>query len=154
MNTAREIPHRTNQKTAIVFEDIKINVKVKLSAFWITLMFLYIYADILGFYAPGNIEELLSGEIAGIRMTQELLLGSAILMVVPSAMVFLSLTLPARTNRLVNIIVAIIYLVVLGSTFLTGRNSTYYILFGILQAALLALVVWHAWKWPKKEEGK
>ena len=93
MSTTREIPHRTNQKTIRVFEDVKVNVKLKLSALWIALMFLYTYADILGFYAPGNIEELISGEIAGIRMTQELLLGSAILMMIPSAMVFLSLSL-------------------------------------------------------------
>jgi len=62
-----------------ILEDMKINVKIELSALWVTLVFLYTYADILGFYAPGNIEELISGEIAGIRMTQGLLLGSAIL---------------------------------------------------------------------------
>lgn len=154
MNTLKESPRGTNPKPTNILADVKIDVKVKLSAFWITLMFLYTYADILGFYAPGNIEELLSGEIAGIRMTQELLLGSALLMVVPSGMVLLSLTLPARTNRLVNILVATVYLVVLGITFLTGRNPAYYILFAILKASLLALIVWHAWKWPKKEEGK
>ena len=141
----------TNEKTTSKWLDEKTNVKIKLSALWITLMFLYTYADILGFYAPGNIEELISGEIAGIRMTQELLLGSAILMVIPSAMVFLSLTLKAKVNRLVNIMVGIVYIVVLGSTFLTGRNPAYYILFATLKAVFLALIVWHAWKWPKKE---
>jgi len=151
MNTAREIPHRTDQKTIRVFEDVKVNVKLRLSALWIALMFLYTYADILGFYAPGNIEELISGEIAGIQMTQELLLGSAILMAIPSAMVFLSLALQAKASRLVNIIVAIAYIVVLVSTFFTGRNPAYYILFAILKAVILTMVVWHAWKWPRKE---
>ena len=152
MNTTREIPHRTNSKTIRIFEDVKVNVKLKLSALWIVLMFLYTYADILGFYAPGNIEELISGEIAGIRMTQGLLLASAILMVIPSVMVFISLTLHAKANRWVNIIVGIVYIVILGSTFLTGRNPAYYILFAMLKAVFLALIVWHAWKWPKKEE--
>jgi hypothetical protein len=151
MNTTREIPHRTNQKTIRVFEDVKINVKVKLTAFWITLMFLYTYADILGFYAPGNIEELISGEIAGIPMTQSLLFASAILMAIPIVMVFLSLILKANVNRLVNIISGIAYIVVLGGTFLTGRNPAYYILFAIIKATLLALIVWHAWKWPKMD---
>ena len=72
----------TSKKEAEM-EDVKINVKVKLSALWITLMFCYTYADILGFYAPGNIEELISGGIAGIQMTQGLLLGSAILIRIP-----------------------------------------------------------------------
>ena len=111
----------------------------------------YTYADILGFYAPGNIEELISGEIAGIQMTQGLLLGSAILMAIPSVMVFLSLTLKAKANRLVNIIVGIVYIGVLGSTFLTGRNPAYYIFYAIGKAMLIALIVWHAWKWPKQE---
>ena len=113
-------------------------------------MFCYIYADILGFYAPGNIEELMSGEIAGIQMTQTMLLGSAMLMAIPSVMVFLSLTMKAKANRLANIIAGLVYMGVLGSTFLTGRNPAYYIFYAILKAVLIALIVWHAWKWPKQ----
>ena len=67
-------------------------------------------------------------------------------------MVFLSLSLQAKANRLVNIIVGIVYIIVLGGTFLTGRNPAYYILFGLLKAVLLAMIVWHSWKWPKKED--
>lgn len=151
MNTTRETPHSSNPKTIRVFEDVKVNVKIKLSALWIALMFLYTYADILGFYAPGNIEELISGEIAGIQMTQELLLGSTILMAIPSVMVFLSLALNAKANRLVNIIIGLVYIVVLVSTFLTGRNPAYYILFAILKAVLLVLIIWQAWKWPTQQ---
>ncbi|MFW9789220.1 MAG: hypothetical protein ACFFE1_16225 [Candidatus Thorarchaeota archaeon] len=46
------------------FEDLKINVKMKLSALWITLMFCYSYADVLGFYSPGNLAEILTVKIA------------------------------------------------------------------------------------------
>jgi len=137
-----------NTKTNIL-EDVGINVKVKLSALWVALMFCYTYADILGFYAPGNIEELISGEIAGIQMTQGLLLGSAVLMAVPTVMVFLSLALQARANRLANIIAGLVYLVVLVSTFATGRNPAYYLFFAALKAVLLGLIVWLAWKWPR-----
>jgi hypothetical protein len=139
----------SNTKSPKYFEDVKVNVKTKLSALWIALIFCYTYADILGFYAPGNLEELLSGEIAGIQMTQGLLLGSAILMLVPSTMVFMSLVLKAKANRLVNIIVGIAYLGVLGSTFFTGRNPAYYLLFAIVKALLLVLIIRFAWKWPK-----
>jgi hypothetical protein len=114
-------------------------------------MFLYTYADILGFYAPGNLEELMSGEIAGIQMTQGTLLGSAILMTIPSFMVFLSLILKAKANRLVNIIVGIVYMAVLVSTFFTGRNPAYYLFFAVGKAILIALILWQAWKWPKQE---
>ena len=139
----------TNRKKAQL-EELKINVKIKLSALWVALMFCYTYADILGFYAPGNLEELMSGEIAGIQMTQAMLFGSAMLMAIPTVMVYLSLTMKAKANRLANIIAGLVYMGVLGSTFLTGRNPAYYIFYAILKAVLIALIVWHAWKWPKQ----
>jgi hypothetical protein len=64
-------------------------------------------------------------------------------------MVFLSLVLKAKANRLVNIIVGIAFLGVLGSTFFTGRNPAYYLLFATVKTLLLVLVIWFAWKWPK-----
>ena len=140
-----------NRKPTKSLEDVKIDVKLKLAALWVVLMFCYTYADILGFYAPGNLEELISGEIAGIQMTQELLLGSAILMVIPSLMIFLSLALKVNVNRIVNILAGIAYLIVLVSTFFTGKNPAYYILFAVVKAALLVLIVWHGWKWPQKK---
>ena len=54
-----------NTNSPKIFKDVKIDTKVKLSALWVALMFCYTYADILGFYAPGNLEELISGEIVG-----------------------------------------------------------------------------------------
>ena len=140
-----------NRKPSKFLADVKIDVKFKLAALWVVLMFCYTYADILGFYAPGNLEELISGEIAGIQMTQELLLGSAILMVIPSLMIFLSLALKANVNRIVNILAGIAYLIILVSTFFTGRNPAYYILFASVKAVLLVLIVWHGWNWPQKE---
>jgi hypothetical protein len=141
----------TDARTVGTLQDLKIDVKLKLSALWIVLMFCYTYAGILGFYAPGNLAELVAGEIAGIRMTQELLLGSAVLMVVPSAMVFLSLALHARANRWVNVVTGAVYMVVLGGTLLTGRNPAYYVLYAVVKAACIALILWHAWKWPRTD---
>lgn len=150
MDTSKEIPFQTDQKTVRVYEDVRIHVKVKLSALWIVLMFYYTYADILGFYAPGNIAELMSGEIAGIQLTQEMLLSSTLLMAVPSVMVFLSLSLKAKASRLVNIIVGFVYLLVLGSTLFTGRNLPYYLLYATFKAMILALIILLAWNWPKQ----
>lgn len=139
-----------NKKNTGILEDLQPNIKIKISALWISLMFCYTYADILGFYAPGNLEELLSGGIAGIQMTQGLLFGSALLMAVPILMIFVSLVLKAKSNRLVNIIAGILYLGVLGSTFFTGRYPAYYLFLGAIKALLLGLIVWQSWKWPKK----
>ena len=141
----------TKPNSPKIFKYVRIDTKIKLSALWVALMFCYTYVDILGFYAPGNLEELILGEIAGIQMTQGMLFGSAVLMVIPSIMIFLSLAMTAKANRLVNIILGIIYLVVLVSTFFTGRNPAYYLFFALVKAILLGLIVWFAWKWPKTE---
>ena len=37
------------------FADRTIDRKIKLAVLWAALMFCYTYADILGFYAPGNL---------------------------------------------------------------------------------------------------
>ncbi|MEJ2598253.1 MAG: DUF6326 family protein [Anaerolineales bacterium] len=155
----------TNTKTIRILEDVKINVRIKLSALWISLMLLYIYADILGFYTPGNIESVVAGEIGGIQITEGFLFMMAMWMAIPSVMVFLSLTLKANLNRWVflsltlkanlnrwvHVLVGIISLVALGATFFVGEFSARYTFQAILESVLIALIVWYAWKWPKQE---
>ena len=129
---------------------MKINVKIKLSALWVTLMLFYIYADIVGFYSPGNIEKVMSGEIGGIQITEGFLFVMAIWMAIPSVMVFLSLTLKANANRWVNIIIGIVSIVVLGATFFAGEFSARYTFQAIVEGVLIVLIVWYAWTWPKQ----
>ncbi|MHA2002593.1 MAG: DUF6326 family protein [Candidatus Thorarchaeota archaeon] len=130
-------------------EDIKVNVKIKISALWASLMFAYSYADVLGFYSPGNLAEILTGEIAGVPLTPEMLFAMAILMGVPIVMVFLSLLLMPKVNRILNIIAGIAYIVVLGATFL-GPLTPYYVVLASIELVCLLLIVWFAFKWPKQ----
>ena len=139
----------TTKNAARTLEDMKINVKIKISALWVTLMLFYIYADILGFYTPGNIEKIMLGEIGGIQITEGFLLIMAIWMAIPSVMVFLSLTLKANVNRWVNIIVAVLSIVALAATFLVGEFSMRYTVQAIVEAVMIGLIVWYAWRWPK-----
>jgi hypothetical protein len=135
-----------------LLEDVKVNVKVKLALLWVALIFFYIYNDVFSLFQPGHVAELVGGQLEGIQFTQELLFGAAILMALPSFMVFLSLTLPAKANRLVNIIVGIFHIVVLVSTLLVpGDLWAYYALYMIFEAVFIVLIIWHAWKWPTQE---
>jgi hypothetical protein len=140
--------YKTDTRT---LADVKIDVKIKLSALWVTLMLFYIYADILGFYSPGIIEKVVSGEIGGVQITEGFLLVMAIWMAIPSAMVFLSLTLKASANRWVNTIVGIVSMVVLGATFFAGEVSPRYTFQAVVEGMLIVLIVWHAWRWPRLE---
>ena len=137
----------TNKETVKTLEDVKVNVRIKLSALWVTLMLFYIYADILGFYTPGNIEKVVSGEIGGFQITEGFLFVMAIWMAIPSIMVFLSLTWKANANRWVNIIVGIVSFLALGATFFAGEVSARYTFQAIAEGLLIASIVWQAWKW-------
>lgn len=136
--------------SSTTYQDIKVNVKIKLAALWTTLMFFYLYRDVLGFMEPGHIEDLLTGELGGVQMTSGVLLGSAVLMSIPSLMVFLSLALKANVNRLVNIILGFLHLVLLVSTLFVGTITSFYIYYVIFEAAVIVLIIWNAWKWPKQ----
>jgi len=133
-----------------ILEDMKINVKLKLSACWVTVVLLYLYADLFGFYTLGHLENVLAGELAGTEITQGLLLVFMILMTIPSLMVFLSLVLKANVNRWTNIIVGIIQIVfVLGM--ILGDTDLLYLFSSSVEAVLLLLIIWYAWKWPTQE---
>jgi hypothetical protein len=132
-------------------EDVKINVKIKLSALWSAVMFLYVYADIKAFFRPGILEEIISGEVGEFQITQGFLLVSAIIMTIPSVMIFLSLSLKAKANRWVNIILGVAYTAIILGTLLMGGAWAYYMLYGTAEIVLTGLIVWHAWKWPEKE---
>ena len=129
--------------------DIEINVKIKLALFWVALMFFYLYNDLFSFFKPGTVEELVGGSLEGIVFTQELLFGAALLMALPSIMIFLSLTLKAKLNRMVNIIVGIFHMVVLvGTLMVPGDLWVFYATYMVFEAVFIILIVWHAWKWP------
>ena len=142
----------SEKKTATILEDPKINVKIKLSALWVTNMFLFIYVDYFGLYIPGAIEKIIEGEVAhtGLQISQVFLLLAMILMMIPSLMILLSLALPAKANRWTNIVVGILYSVVLIGG-LIGESWVFYIFATIIELVLSALIVWYAWKWPKHE---
>jgi hypothetical protein len=75
-------------------------------------------------------------------------------MAIPSIVVFLSLALKAKANRWANIILGIVHIGILLSTFFVGEISALYAFYAVLEFLLIVLIVWHAWKWPRLEESE
>ena len=71
------------------------DVQIRLSGLWVALMLTYLLGDVLRIFS-GDFK---AGEIGGMKVTQVMWLGIAILMVIPIVMVFLSLTLKNPANR-------------------------------------------------------
>ena len=140
----------TDNKNTRIFEDVKVNVKLKLSALWVVLMMLYLYADFFSLYRPGIIEKMISGLMGPFPVTQVSLLTASILMAIPAVMIFLSLSMKPKVNRGVNMTFGILYTLV-GISNLVGETWAYYISYGIVEIVITLLIVYYAWKWPKQE---
>jgi len=140
-----------NKKTPRILGDVKIDVKLKLSALWVAAMFCYLYADVKGLFKPGVMGQIAAGKAAGLQITQAFLLGSAVLMAVPAVMVFLSLALKPKANRWANIVLGTVYTAVIIATLLMPGVWAYYFFFGVVEIVLTVLIVWYAWRWPKQE---
>ena len=136
--------------SARILEDVKINVKPKLSALWAAMMFLYIYADVLSLFRPGQIDEITKGRMGPFQVSQGSLLIASILVIIPALMVFLSLTLKPSVNRWTNITMGVLFTLVNISN-LIGETWVYYLLFGALEIVITLLIVWYAWTWPQPE---
>jgi hypothetical protein len=140
----------TSKTSASSLENAKMDVKFKLSALWVAVMFLFIYVDYFALYEPGSIEDIMAGVVWQFDITQAWALSAMVLMAIPTLMIFLSLALTAGINRWTNIIVGVLYIVVvIGSVI--GETWAYYILGSVLELVLLALIVGYAWAWPKQQ---
>ncbi len=138
------------KKTGAALDDIKIHVKIKISALWASVVFCYIYGDYFGLYQPGALQGMLEGKMGPLGpTTQGILLGTSVMLAIPSVMVFLSLALKPNLNRWMNIILGVIYTVIMLVT-MPGAWA-FYIFWGIVEVTLTALIVCYAWNWPKQE---
>ncbi|NJD54009.1 MAG: hypothetical protein FIB07_14215 [Candidatus Methanoperedens sp.] len=138
------------KKITTELEDMKIGVKMKLSALWAAVMFCFIYGDIFSHYKPGVIADMMAGKIGPFPVSQESLLGLSLFMAVPGVMVFLSLALKPKVNRWTNIVLGVIYIITNSLSAFTD-SWAFFIVLGVIEGALLALIVWYAWKWPEQE---
>ena len=140
----------SSQKAAGALEDVKIPVKLKLSALWAATLFLYAYGDIFGFFRPDVIESVKAGKIAGFQINQVFLLAVSIYILIPSAMVFLALVLKPEVNRWANLIISVAYFATIVLSAI-GETWAYYIFLSLAESVLTLLIVWHAWKWPQRQ---
>jgi hypothetical protein len=132
-----------------MLENPKINIKHKLSALWTSILFLYIYADYFELYVPGKVKNLFN-TFEGFNSPTSLLVASVVI-AIPIIMIVLCLFLEAKINRLLNIIVGVLFtllVMIAGSEAFTEWHA-FYVLYSLLEAILTIGIIWIAWKWPK-----
>ncbi|KAF0845948.1 hypothetical protein FNL39_106340 [Nocardia caishijiensis] len=137
----------TNPQPSTTPQDQPMPVRAKLAAAWTSLMFLYAYVDILNFFTPGVIDDILAGKVFEFDLSQTFSTTALILMAVPIFMIVLSITLPARVNRFANLTVASLYVPVTAFNVLGESWLFFYGLGVALELILLVLILRYAWTW-------
>jgi Family of unknown function (DUF6326) len=123
------------------FEPATVNVRTKISALWVSMLFVFAYVDLFTLYRADFRANLEAGEVGGFSVNQSFLLGTTAYVIIPSLMVFCTLVLRPRLNRIANIALAIVYAV----TIIVGAVGEwgYYILGSVVEVAVLAAIVAH-----------
>lgn len=132
------------------FEDYKVNLKLMLSALWTSVMFLYIYGDYFELYVPEKVNNLLNGQ--NMLNTPYKLLFATITLALPSLMIFLSLIMKPKWNRVLNMAIGVFLTLF---TLLVGASSftewrIFYVMLAFLESIITSIIVWKAWHWTKK----
>jgi hypothetical protein len=126
--------------------DAPVPVRLKLSALWAAVMFCYVYGDYFDLFKPGKLAAMMAGQTPVGPTTQAKLLAFAVMMAIPSVMVFLSLVLRPGVCRWTNVVLGLVYSAIIVLT-MPGAWR-FYLFLGCVEIALTLAVAWYAWTWP------
>lgn len=138
------------QKT---IEEFEVSVKLKLASLWTSFMFLYTYVDYFHLYMPGSLKDILAGKVFVFDISQLFLVIAMIFVAIPTLMIFLSVTLPAKVNRWTNITVATVFTPYMLFN-LAGEAWGHMYVAAAVEVGLLSLIIRYAWNWPRIETAK
>lgn len=126
----------------------RVPVQAKLAAAWTSFMFLYIYVDHLGLYKPGLVEDMLNGKVYVFDVSPALMILFLGLMAIEIFTIMLSMTLPARASRAVNLAVAAFNIPYAAFNVTGGGPWTPFYVFALaLELVILAYILRTAWTW-------
>ena len=140
---------KTTTKATTELHDPPAPVRAKLAAAWASYMFFYIYVDYLHLYKPGVVDDILAGVVFEFDISQTFVVTSLVIVGTPALMILLSMTLPARANRTLNLVVASICIPIAVFN-LVGESWIYFYSLGVaLEVLILAFILRSAWTWPR-----
>lgn len=127
--------------------DQPIDRRLKIAALWTATMLIFAYVDLFSFYRPDVRADIEAGKVFAFDINQTFLFFTTLYVIIPAVMIYLTLVMRRRVNRIVNIVVAVLYAMTIAGSAIGEWN--YYLLGSLTEAVLLALVTHHAWTWPE-----
>lgn len=132
-------------------EDVKVNIKIKLSALWASVTLCYLYGDYFELYVPQKTIGLVDGN--NLLNSPLKLLLAAIMLAIPAVMIFLSVFLKPGINRLLNIVTGLFFtaiMLLIACTSLTAWRA-FYVFLALTESCITILIVYYSWNWPKNQ---
>jgi hypothetical protein len=134
-----------------------VTLKMRIAVLWIFMAVAMSASMELSVFEPGVVGQIASGKM---QIGEETFLFMALFWLIPLAMAYLSLTLKYSANRWANITLGIVFtavnivhslfeLMVQPSIHMVQWSPHQLLIDGAAVVAT-ALIVWHAWKWPKE----
>jgi hypothetical protein len=124
----------------------KIKPQTLLSTLWVFILLNMIFRDLHQFGKKGFIEEMMSGVVNGVTITEELMLLGGFLAEIPILMVLVSRILDNKANKWANIIASIITMLVLANALPSADMDD--VFFMIIEVVAFLSIIRIAWKLP------
>jgi len=121
------------------------NPRILLSVLWVFVILNFFARDIHELGRPGMLEQMMSGTIDGVVITEKLMLLGGIMIEIPILMTVLALLLPHRMNRWANIVVGLLTMVMIVTMNLQPDLDN--VFFMGIQLIALTFIVRIAWQW-------
>ena len=101
-------------------------------------------------YIPQKTQGLITGENLLDSPTNLFL--AALLLAIPAVMVVLSILLKPTINRILNIVFGLFFTALMLLIAFTSMEPwrAFYVFYAILESIITGVIVWYAFKWPKK----
>lgn len=132
------LPHNTNA----------LRQQLVLSALWIIFLLNSLFRDVHEFLRPGILEQVMTGSLDGVQLTDQMLLASGMFLQVPIVMVVGSLLLTGRLRFFATLAAAVLTMVL---TAFLGASDPDDWLFLAAKIASLCCIVVLAWTWRGSE---
>lgn len=137
--------------TSTPLDPAPLSVRGKLAAAWTSLIYLILYIDYFHLYQPGEIDSIRNGVIFEFEISGALMSVFFVIIAIPGLMVLLSATLPARANRIANLVVTAVYIpiIIFNAAGATPDYAFYYVLTIGVELAIMAYILRAAATWPR-----
>jgi hypothetical protein len=121
--------------------------RANLSSLWVFVFLNMIFRDLHEFGRPGFLEEVMTGVVNGVQVTDGLMLIGGIMIAVPLLIIPLTQFLSFKASRLANLFIGVLHLVItIGVNRAPDLDNVF---FAVIEVATLLLIIRLVWSWKE-----